>query len=78
MQHYELMAIALALLAGTQPWAGAEDAVQLAKPTPEQVEWQDMELEMFVCLRLETGDRARQMARRHVSSLRSPVSCLRP
>ena len=25
-------------------------AVRLAKPTPEQVEWADMELEMFVCL----------------------------
>ncbi len=30
--------------------AAEEPPVKLAKPTPQQVAWQDMELQMFVCL----------------------------
>jgi len=43
---HDLMMLAVALAAGSAALAGDG----LARPTPEQVEYQDMELQMFVCL----------------------------
>ena len=45
-----LLCIAAVAAMGTPRAIGAKPPVKLARPTPEQVAWQDMELEMFVCL----------------------------
>jgi alpha-L-fucosidase len=47
--YVALIAMALALAASTG-FAGEKAASKLARPTPEQVEYQDMELQMFVCI----------------------------
>lgn len=53
--------------------AAEEPPVKLAKPTPQQVAWQDMELQMFVCLDPGApGVRGRGHTRRAVKKHENP------
>ena len=42
--------ILLVILATREPAHAEDPPAVLARPTPEQLAWHDMEIEMFVCL----------------------------